>query len=556
MAQSGEAAKRGPAAPVAGIDHHNEITPMKPGTAQPSFAAWRIFLSLCLLALLAGCAVTPEQRASREPQAVNLRANEGIVLLKVASNRNVDTFFAKWQTLQIRDASSGETYTLSDRSPPHAAYSQYVGSVPPGKYTLEKFDNQAHGAIVITVRAGLGAQYGRFEVAAGRVTDLGSLVFLRNYYPVDSSTYRVAFTRVAAESAHALAGLDPAIAKAADQGVLGWLPESANEQRMALDKTKEAPSLFLNDPKLGDDGSLLVGEALGHIGKRAADGRWSWLDTGTINTILALQTFADGSLLAGSEQSQLLRWTPGSGQWQALPLPLQDASIRFLAAHPARGQLLVAQDRRHIIVLATASLDRPQWKELYRVPLELFTNPLMDTRMQAFLAGDKLYIAALSAQFTPKADFHVLDLKAGTWSHRPIDLYSGAYGGLPDGSVFSMSGPNISQAFRVSHDDGQTWEKRESPNWAGQPVFRDERNGYFVRIEEIAMFDAEKNTNSVWKTGDAGRSWQKLGASPNLSARLIPLARPGQLLLVTYNGKLYRSDDDGANWVLERQLPR
>ena len=513
-------------------------------------------LAIVLIAMAAGCAVSPEQRAILEPQTVALEPQHGLVMLKVASNRNVDTFFAKWQSVKVREISSDKTHWLSDRSPPQAAYSLYVGSLPPGKYVLEKFDNQAHGAISIFVSAALGAKLGRFEVKEGRITDLGSLIFLRDYYPVGSTRYRLAFAQVPLESALSLAALDPAVAKAASGGLLGWLPEEEGEQRNPLNKASEAPSLFLNDAKLTADATLLAGEALGRIAQRDSAGRWAWLDTGTINTILSVQATQAGGLLAGSEQSILMYRSSGTADWSLVSVPLQDASIRFLAYHEKIGQLVVAQDRRNVVVLATGDVAHPEWRELRRIPVELFMNPQMDTRFLSFVAKDKLYVVTISTQWTTKVEFHILDLLSGTWTQRAVDLYALNFSALVDGSVYSMAGPNISQSFRVSTDEGASWDKRDSPNYAHSPVFRTLTTGYLIRMDSFGMFDGEKNTTSVWKTTNVGKTWEKLGASPNLSSRLILLPEDGHMLLVTFNGKLYRSEDDGATWMLEREILR
>lgn len=517
---------------------------------------WLTFIVVSTaLATLSGCAVTPEQRARLEPQAVKFVPKQGVAMVKVASNRNIGTFFGKWQTLRIQNTETEETFDLSDRSPPHALHSFYVGSVPAGTYQLVKFDSQAHGAISIISTAAIGPRAGRFKVAEGSVTDLGTILYLRPHYPLGTRLYRLAFASGQIESDSALKSLDPVVSESAKRAVNGWSPLSGEESRPALEKAAAANlSLFLNNPHPTPEGTMLFGEALGLIAQRDKGGNWTWMDTGTVNTILALHVARDGSIVAGSEQSLLLAKPPQGNAWRTIPFPLVDATIRFVGEHPQLGHVVVAQDRRNIVVLTCNDLLNPVWSEIRRIPVELFANPMMDTQFEAFMAGDKLFVVTKSPQFTLKIAIHALDVKTKSWSEVPIDLYGLAYSAMDDGSIYAMAGPNISQHLYVSRNAGATWEKRTSPNWMHQPVFRGTKEGYGIRIEDIPLFDAEKLTNSLWKTADGGVTWSKIASVPNQSAKLILLPEAGQMLLATSNGGLYRSTDDGLSWNLERKI--
>ena len=513
-----------------------------------------MFALLSFVLMLSGCAVTPEFRAKSEPQAVTFAPKQGIVMVKLSSNRNIGTFFGKWQKVIVKNVQSEDTFDLVDRSPPHALHSLYVGSLPAGTYQLEKFDSQAHGAISIYSSAELGANQGRFSVAEGKVTDLGSMVYIRNNFPNNSSKYRLAYANIPFETESNLKSLDDKVAAAGKAGLLTWEPPTGEEKRTPLNKQDADYSVFLNDPHLAQDGAMLFGEAFGLIGRREPSGSWSWLDTGIMNTIISLHIANNGTIFAGSEQSLLMAKAPQSASWKQIPFPLKDATIRFIGEHPQLGYLVVAQDRRDIVTLTCKDLSNPIWSELKKVPVELFMNPLMDTQFNAFLAKDKLIIVTISPQFTLNIAFHVLDIPSRIWSVTPIDLYGLGYAAMADGSVYAMAGPNISQNFYVSKNYGASWEKRESPNWMGQPVFRDTDNGFALRVENIPLFDSEKLTNSFWKTNNSGKSWELVGDAPNLSAKLILLTNKDEMLLVTYNGKIFFSNNNGASWIPERAV--
>ncbi|MBS1197687.1 MAG: hypothetical protein H6R18_1472 [Proteobacteria bacterium] len=534
--------------------------------ARPSKA----FILVFAIALAAGCAVTPEQRAAIEPQAIKFAPKEGVLIVKASSNRNIGTFFEKWQELTVFNQSTGEKHSIINRSPPYAGYSLYVGALPAGTYFLSRFGSSAHGYISINSWADLGPKHGRFLIEEGKVTDLGTILYLRPYYPTNTRLYRLAFSRVPFESQNVIASLDPAVAVSARKGALDWLVPIGEETRPRLVKS-QVFSMFLNDPHPAETScidrgkcaagqrpattqEILFGEALGMIARRDSEGRWSWLDTGTLNTILSLHVARDGTLYAGTDQSLILAKSAGADTWTPLPFPLHDASVRFIGEHPDLGGIVVAQDRRNIVVLSCPDLKKPVWTEMRRIPVEMFANPAMDTKADAFMAGDSLVVVTRSVQFTLNVAFHVYDIKRKLWHENPIERYSLAYSPMPDGSIYSMSGANISQNLFVTRDWGKTWEKRDSPNWMGQPVFRDTNKGYGIRIESIPAFDPSKLTNSFWKTADGGRTWTNAGPLPNQSARLIQLPADGNFLLMTYAGQLYLTRDDGVTWKEERSV--
>ena len=518
----------------------------------------RRFLTVfMMLAILSGCAVSPEFRAKSEPQAVQFAPKQGVLMVKAGSNRNIGTFFGKWQSLRVKNVDTGETFEVVDRSAPYALHSLHIGQLPEGTYDLVRFSSAAHGAISITSSAELGERLGRFAVKDGQVTDLGTILYLRPYFPIDTRLYKLAFASVKTESEKIIDLLDPAVAESARRGTDFWLPLAGLASRPVLNPAREQRSLFLNDPRMSNDGTLLFGEALGQIAQRDRSGSWTWMDTGTVNTILSVFVRPDGTILAGSEQSLLLAKRPNSSSWTPISFPLKDAAIRFIGAHSKLGQLVVAQDRRNIVVLATQDLLNPTWSELKRIPVDLYLNPMMDTRFHAFMANNRLVVVTVSTAFTVKAEMHDLDIDKNQWSSKPIDIYTGGpdvFAATNDGTLFTMGGPNISQSFYVSRDFGVTWEKRASPNWSGVPVFRNNEEGYTIRVDNIPMFDAEKLTNSLWKTVDGGKNWTNIGNVPNQSYRLIMLPSPGHMLLATRNGKLYVTNDSGATWQLERSI--
>jgi photosystem II stability/assembly factor-like uncharacterized protein len=82
-------------------------------------------------------------------------------------------------------------------------------------------------------------------------------------------------------------------------------------------------------------------------------------------------------------------------------------------------------------------------------------------------------------------------------------------------------------------------------------VFRTADVGYLIRVDHIPAFNPENLTNSLWKTVDGGKTWARNSDLPNQSGRLHLLPGEGHLLLITNNGRLMSSTDDGKNWGSE-----
>ena len=118
-----------------------------------------------------------------------------------------------------------------------------------------------------------------------------------------------------------------------------------------------------------------------------------------------------------------------------------------------------------------------------------------------------------------------------------------------------MAGPNISQNFYVSKNSACLEGKGSRQTVWGILVFRDPTNGYAIRVENIPLFDAERLTNSLWKTNNSGTAWEIVGDTPKLSAKLVLLPTASEMLLVTYNGKIFFTKNHGANWSAERTIP-
>jgi hypothetical protein len=521
----------------------------------------RFLLSFVAAALiLAGCAVTPEQRAKNAPGAVQLAADQGLIALKITSNRPaVSTFFGKWNALSLRNVDTKESFTLTDRADSSAGHSLFVQALPAGRYALEGVGNAAYGAATITSRADASGAFPMFRVAAGQLTDLGTLAYMRRHFPVNTPVYYWGQVESPLDRQAILRQLEPSLAtRLAERPVLAWEPTKELEERRATYAQFQQATLRVLAPTPLRDGSMMFGESFGQIAVRAPNGEWRWMQTPTALPIRALQADEDGTLYAGSDEGILLKRAAGAGEWQSIPIPLKDGSILHIGSTPgARDLLVIVQGRDRFVGLSTSRSAPGQWTEQFSRPRALFLNTTTDAQGKVFTAGEKIFLATGSVE--AQREIVRYDTSERAW--KPVALSSkgstATWVPFSDGRIGAFAGiPLTGMYFNVSADYGTSWQRLGDLNWAnGSLMFVSDATGFVVRTDSIPVSDPEKLEVSLWRTDDGGRSWNKVAPLPALHGTLVALRGAEQLGYASANGKFLVSADGGKSWRAERELP-
>jgi len=520
-------------------------------------------LLACLVAwatLLGGCAVTAETRAKSAPGALKLEADQGLLALKITSNRPaVSTFFVKWSTLRVKNVATQETTAILERSDSSAGHALFVQPLPAGEYQVEAVGNQASGWMTITEGARAGQVLPRFRIEPRRLTDLGTLVYVRRHYPINSSLFRWAQQDSPHDRTGVMRQLDPALASVLSaQTTLGW-NEGLQLQllQLAYDESRRR-TLRAASPLLRPDGSLLLGESFGQIAVRSPAGLWTWIQTPTALPIRAVHQDLAGALFAGSDDGLLLVRQAHGTAWQAVDLPASDASVVHIGQLPGTEQLLVVlQTRDRFVALAGVPGQLGQWVQQFSQARDLFSNPAFDAHSRVLVTGDRVAVVMGGVQSSMAVG--LFDAGAAQWRIVPQAETSlpAAWAAMPGGGLGRFRGiPLTGMGFTSSADGGVTWAKRGDLNWAGGSLlFTSERVGYVVRTESIPAFDPEKFGLSIWRTDDAGQSWAAVGTTPASAGQLIRLAGgPEAIAYVSANGQFFASSDGGKTWKLERQV--
>jgi hypothetical protein len=509
-----------------------------------------IVLATALIVLLAGCAITPETRAKSAPAALWLDSSEGLMALKITSNRpTINTFHFKWTTLKVRNVDTQVTTIVDDRSDSSAAPSLFLQPLSAGFYEIEELVSWS-GAQSIT--AGAKNFLPTFRIEPGKLTELGTLACVRRHFPVDSKLFWWAqqsspFDREAV--LRQLASSLSSILRSASDNT--WTEgDQLNSLHAAYAASKQL-TMRASSPVLRADGTLLLGESFGQISLRSPSGDWTWIQTPTTLPIRAVHVAQDGSLYAGSDDGTLLIRKAESTDWESLALPVNDASVIHVGDLPRSDQIfIVLQTRDRFIGLSTSATSGGVWKEQFSRPRSLFSNSAFDA--SGVVLEPERRIVVVTGGMESKLEVSVLDQESENWRVANLDE-SGTpthWTVIPGGSIGRFRGVPISMYFSASQDGGITWEKRGDLSFANgiTPLFVSDQSGYVLRRDSILVAQF-----SLWKTDDSGHTWSKVGPMPSLG-RLIRLAGEGNIAFASVNGKFIVSSDFGKTWRLEREL--
>jgi hypothetical protein len=485
-------------------------------------------------------ALPADEAAASEHAAVKLADGNGLFMARIVANRSVTNEFNKWQVMVVRNLTTQKKHRLVDRSPRASVQSVFLASLPPGQYEVLQVEALQFGAYYIRDSADFDPKLFTFTVEPKRTTNIGSIIYLRPYNPVTTHRFRWTFLPDA-QLPTQLSYLLDAAGKATLSGeTRGWDIEGIARSHLTTE-TRHL-SMMLAGRLLQADGSILFGENFGQIAKRDADGHWTWEDTGIIDSIQVAVSAPDGSMYAAADNSVLLMREAG-GNWRRLDVPVEGGLPRFLGVDPAQGLTTVWEQDEGVTVLVARDLKNPVWTMTKTVkpgfqfgpgsgPIRSFVMPL---------AGRLVVAVSTMKMFSSQYDLQILDTVKNEWSTSTLRAY-GPISAWADGTIYSMTGPNIKQTFKTSKDWGQTWIEGASLSWFTQPFFRTETEGYGIKTRPDLV---------LYQTLDGGKSWQRYADFPREGGTIIALTGT-QVLICTPNGRLYFSPDNGKTLQPER----
>lgn len=469
-------------------------------------------------------------------------AASGVVAARVVANRWPQEFFGRLGHLRLRNVSTDKEFTLQDRAPPYFEEQLYVGELPAGVYELRAFENFYYGGRVSGSQKIAVSGSGQFHVSAGRLTDLGTIVFLRPLF--ESREYKLALEA----GERAITRVQPLIDSATGDALLSGGALSWDADRAALEAVRLSPAQRQLTQDLDRQGFLtatgavMFGEAFGQLVVRDAAGHWGSQQLPTIAPITSVAESKDGVVAAGSTEGGLWLRARNGSSWEARWLPRADAVVRHLAFDGTGRLLAIAETPGCLHVYSMESGDTP-WRDAYQLPVTKVPRKMGALFRSAFIANDEVRIFTVQGTVWYGGPA-IVSLSLSDGRSDTSAIYSMRHAGAaPDGTLYAISGLAFSETLKVS-TDAVTWESRgASPGSALNIVFRSADEGYLIG-----------KGPALWKTTDSGRTWQRWSDVPLGSARLILLAPSTEMLLLTRDGLTLHTGDGGKTWQEERSL--
>ena len=252
---------------------------------------------------------------------------------------------------------------------------------------------------------------------------------------------------------------------------------------------------------------------------------WAQISSGIGESILDMDRFADGSLIAVGENGTVLRST-GTVPW-ILEEPFTMAHLT--AVQVIGPQEVVAVDETARVYSSADGGDT--WTAAVATPAGLDAE---DLHFSSLLDG---WVAGFG--FAGAAVFHTAD-GGDTWTSVPD--FMGAYVAVDFEGANGWTA-NVSGRFYRSVDSGATWIQGDLP---GSPL----------QIRDMDFFDPNIGYAVGWwgyavRSDDGGATWQIL-PTPNDADRLtdIYLLGPDELWVSSHDGVAYYSANGGQNWAV------
>lgn len=131
-------------------------------------------------------------------------------------------------------------------------------------------------------------------------------------------------------------------------------------------------------------------------------------------------------------------------------------------------------------------------------------------------------------------------------SNSPVDVQVIAASPVDSARVYAAVGNRIYS----SKDGGNSWDYYEFPS--GSPIVAIAADPYDARLVYLIT-----TTNGFWRSADGGKSWSQRASQAFVNTQLSNLiAVPGSrdhLVIVTYNGDVFTSSDQGDTWTSIRE---
>ena len=454
----------------------------------------------CFLAvLLAAACQTVSLNSAQDHTAGN-----GIVAFRYAINgAQPIAFHDPWDFVEI-EGDDGSSLTFNPVYDGISRTALYVGSVPPGRYRFTEFSGRIGG-----VSGRPNDKLGKFNVEAGRVTYLGTLVQqvdelrvsfpgtgTRNLLVYDPNPSPDGLPEILDILFPGLSGVDRN-----PQSFIGWDPETVPDAAgPALYAEIRKASRGLIDPVELSDGSVAFGSLLGQLRLWHPDAGWRRVDIGVNRAIEAFAELSPGVWLVGGEMGSLRLTTDEGRTWKDAGIPLPYGVVQDIYTMPD-GYIYITHYRGTQFTLYRGKMGGGPWQVIqsarFAAPGQLYGST--PQRMKTYRFGSVLYTTL------PHSNLAVFDTATGVAEIRdmpgPFNHMQLSNDGVLRGNFeqFIIWNP------LESRDGGKSWEGSTHSRAMLPPAFKDGSFGMGVELQP----GFTSGTAYLSQTEDGGKTWER-----------------------------------------------
>ncbi|GAA0858294.1 hypothetical protein [Aliiglaciecola litoralis] len=575
-----------------------------------------IFIStLFSVVLLNGCASTVNV-APRLSEQSNVNQQEGILLARVVNATSYKLPFNQLFIAPKEVNASKEVKTVlayaEDR--PVGGASVFAVSLKPGEYSISSVRSFIfRGEFYFSRGTGSDPEFGTFKVEAGKVTDLGTMV----YYPKPlDDRYTDILVRVP-ETAQGtiLENYFPNLAEQ-HQDVLTWDADERDEQRFLMYASIAQNPIDFTDIIAAPDGSIYMLSKLGVILRYDTN---NGFETLAVDTDLSLSSFAQnqsGDRLVGGHEGALF-YQPANGEWHAIQIPAK-ASVHHVGFYQENQFDVVYSEEEQVVVARfdKQNLSQPQTINQYNYvdewanaePQEVPKNRAASSSKRKPRRIDSVWLSDAGAQKRINVSSYIdgqwsafesgkietYSYNPDTWKMGPADeetqmdviLDAGAMTlGIEQAGFWSWSG---TPTYYVRASDNDQWQKLDPRvryckdgseirggvqcfegrkptkpqsdrfSFLSSPWFWDAQNGLaIVSFSDYSFWSGQRSTETkILITDNGGQNWKVSELTLPKEYCTTIIGQVKSRILLSCDGAttdFYESTDHGQSWQHIRQ---
>lgn len=478
------------------------------------------------------------------PKAFTPKPGHGVVVVSLTGNT---ARTGQFTSLEVQRAAapgqSARRYSLDQVSAGLSRdTSLFIGSLPPGNYSFTKLSTLQQ---FVALNAGGQRLLGGFIVEEGVTVDLGRLVLTALNTGV-----------ILGRSAKITDNLELIRSMAPEHMTLletqtapGWIQPRSPEDK--VEDYAQATPVGADSLTELSDGHVVACSRLGMILVRRPIGRWAFLPTGQLSSMLWLVAL-DGTkdrLAAVGEFNTIVRV---DHEWKVTPMSpgnLPPGNLFFIDGNDQQGWVVGHQYRKTVLFLQSSKLDGGEWKVLKQEVLK-----------DSFWSGsDRVWAWRTSKGFAyaqTMGGMHAFDRETGTWS--PLELPKGghvtAVSTADRWAVLVSPGGGFGGPFSttlVSSDEGRTWTEIKRPSGGGRMV------PCLLPGGSMLLVGGRISKPEIFQSADGGRTWISM-SQEKVTEPIQLVATPGQGVFAIEDGgttfglaSIANSKDEGKNWISE-----